>query len=150
MATYQVFNFPLHFATHSWPAGDQVQFGRGYVSASEPDRPLQRLLTLKFSGMLFIKNPYTGVWLRRADTRSNPTEAAKLEELKKRAIWCLDDFYDEHLLHKKFYYDHYVFGRMVVRFQQAFQMPDPLQGNRNVENHIPTNSFEVRLLEHPE
>lgn len=150
MPTYKTFNFPLHFATHSYPAGDQVQFGRGYSAASEPDRPLQRMFILKFSGMLFIKNPLTGQWLRNADTSESAPALAILNKLKERSIWCLDDFYDEHLLHKKFLYNHYVFGPLVVRFQQAFQMPDPLQGNRNVENHIPTNSFEVRLIEQPE
>lgn len=141
---YKTFDFPDHYVTHSWPAGDQVQFGRGWSHASEPDRPLQRSFLLKFKALLFIKNPVTGEWLRRAD------EQPGLEELKKRSIWCLDDFYDEHLMHKKFLYNHYVFGEMVVRFAQAFQMPDPLESNRNIYDNIPTNSFEVRLIEQPE
>lgn len=140
--SYKTFDFPLHFATHAFPAGDQVQFGRGWSHASEPDRPLQRTFLLKFKAMTYVKNPDTGLWLRAAD--------AGHAELKKRSIWCLNDFYDEHLLHKKFYYQHYVFGQLVVRFAQAFQMPEPLEGNRNVINDIPTNSFEIRLIEQPE
>lgn len=151
MATnYQQFNFPHHYATHQYPAGDQVQFGRGWTHASEPDRPLQRTIILKFNAMLFVKNPFTGEWLRRADTRANPDEALLLEGLKQKSVWCLDDFYDEHLLHKKFKYNHYVFGDLVVRFSQPFQMPEPLDSNRNVNNLIPTQPFEIRLLEHPE
>lgn len=147
---YKTFDFPYHSVTHAFPAGDQVQFGRGWSHASEPDRPLQRTFLLKFNAMTYVKNPYTGLWLRAADTNGVPANQAVLDKMKKRAIWCLNDFYDEHLLHKKFTYNHYVFGDLVVRFAQAFQMPEPLQGNRNVENDIPTNSFEIRLIEQPE
>lgn len=141
--SYKTYDFPLHHVTHAFPAGDQVQFGRGWSHASEPDRPLQRTFTLKYKAMTYIKNPNTGLWLRAADTGVDTA-------LKQRSIWCLNDFYDEHLLHKKFIYNHYVFGALVVRFAQAFQMPDPLDGNRNVVDDIPTNSFEIRLIEQPE
>lgn len=147
---YKTFDFPYHRVSHTYPAGDQVQFGRGWSHASEPDRPLQRTFLLKFAAMTFVRNPYTGLWLRNADTREDPSQQLVLDNLKKRAIWCLDDFYDEHLLHKKFYYNHYVFGQLVVRFSQAFQMPDPAENNRNVNNDIPTTSFEVRFIEQPE
>lgn len=142
--TYKTFDFPHHFVTHSFPAGDQVQFGRGYSHASEPDRPFQRTFLLKFNALLYVKNPLTGNWLRAADTGSG------LDDLKKRSIWCLNDFYDEHLVHKKFIYNHYVFGDLVVRFAQPFQMPEPREDNRNILDHIPTNSFELRFIEQPE
>lgn len=148
--TYQVFDFPDHYATHTWPQGDQVQFGRGWSHASEPDRPLQRMITLKFSTLLYIKNPFTGQWLRRGDTDANPANQARLDALKKKSVWCLDDFYDDHLLHQKFTYNHYVFGPLVVRFAQPFQIPAPLSNNRNVNDLIPTESFDVRFMEQPE
>jgi hypothetical protein len=147
---YKTFDFPDHYTTHSWPAGDQVVFGRGWSHASEPDRPLQRMLTLKFSTLLYIKNPFTGLWLRADHTNANPANQARLDALKKRSVWCIDDFYDEHLLHEKFIYNHYVFGPMVVRFAQAFQIPAPLGGNRNVNDMIPTEAFDIRLIEQPE
>lgn len=142
MATYQTFDFPLHHVVHSYPSGDQVQFGRGYSHASEPDRPLQRSLLLKFETMLYVKNPSTKLWLRRADVGH--------DALKRRSIWCLDDFYNEHLLHKKFIYNHYVFGNLVVRFAQAFQIPSPAASAKGIQDNIPTEAFEVRLIEQPE
>lgn len=148
--SYKTFNFPTHQVTHAFPAGDQVQFGQGWTHASAPDGPQQRTLLLKFNALLIIKNPFTGAILRAADTRSNPAEQAVLDDLKKRSVWALNDFYEEHLLHKKFIYNHYVYGDMVVRFSQPFQMPAVLGSNQNVYDHIPTESFEVRLLEHPE
>lgn len=150
MPVYKTFDFPDHYATHSWPQGDQVQFGRGWSHASEPDRPLQRGFTLKYSTLLYIKNPYTGLWLRNADTDANSTRQANLNRLKKKSVWCLDDFFDEHLLHKKFLYNHYVFGELVVRFAAPFQIPAPLGNNRNVQDMIPTESFDIRLMEQPE
>lgn len=140
--TYKTFDFPFHSVTHAYPTGDQVQFGRGYSHASEPDGPVQRSFLLKFNALTYIQNPTTGLWLRAADVG--------YDTLKKRSIWCLNDFYAEHLLHKKFYYSHYVFGTLVVRFAQAFQMPEAASNTRNVQNDFPTAPFELRLIEQPE
>ena len=150
MAVYKTFNFPLHHVVHQYPAGDQVQFGRGWSHASEPDLPIQRSFILKFSAMTYVKNPYTGLWLRNGDTRPAPVEQAALDKLKTRSIICLDDFYNEHKLHKKFNYNHFLFGNLVVRFSQAFQIPSPLDSAKNIHNDIPTESFEVRFVEQPE
>lgn len=150
MADYKTFDFPLHHATHSYPAGDQVQFGRGWSHASEPDLPIQRSFILKFAAMTYVKNPHTGLWLRDADTRVNSGELLALNKIKQRSIVCLDDFYNEHKLHKKFIYNHFLYGALVVRFAQAFQIPSPLESAKNIQNDIPTEAFEVRLIEQPE
>ena len=148
--TYRTFDFPDHFVTHSWPAGDQVQFGRGWSHASEPDLPLQRSLLLKFNTLLYVKNPFTGNWLRGSDTDPVPARQTELDALKRRSVWCMDDFYEDHLLHKKFTYNHYVFGPLVCRFAQAFQIPAPASSNKNINDMIPTESFEIRMIEQPE
>lgn len=147
---YKSFDFPYHSVTHAFPEGDQVRFGRGYSHAAEPDRPVQRMLLLRFSSLLYIRNPYTLGWLRGADTRVDVDENAKLNELKKRCIWALHDFYEEHMLFKKFTYQHYVFGELVVRFAQPFEMPQVAENTANIHNNIPTMPFDVRLIEQPE
>jgi hypothetical protein len=147
---YKTFDYPLHSAVHVFPEGDAVRFGKGYSHASEPDRPIQRGFKLAFPGMVYVKNPYTGAWLRGADTRVDTAENAILTTLKRRSIWAMNDFYDEHMMFKKFEYTHYVFGLMVVRFAQVFEMPPAADGTRAIFDNIPTQPFEIRLIEQPE
>lgn len=148
--TYKTFDFPTHSVTHGFPGGDQVRFGGGYSHAAEPDRPVQKVFNLHFPALVYIKNPYTSVWLRGADTRVDAGQDAILTGLKRRSIWALNDFYDEHMLFKKFYYSHYAFGTLVVRFAAPFEMPTAAEGVRNIPNNIPTSPFDIKLIEQPE
>lgn len=150
MPSYQTFDFPYHSVAHRYPAGDQTQFGKGYRHAAEPDLPVQRSFILTFPTLLYVKNPYTGAWLRRADTRVDPGEDAALTTLKKRSILCLDDFFAEHLVHKRFNYDHYLFGTLVCRFESPFELPKVQDSVRALSNNIPVDGFELRFVEHPE
>jgi hypothetical protein len=150
MPGYATFDFPYHSVVHRYPAGDQTRFGMGYQHATEADSPGQRELILSFPTMLHIKNPHTGTWLRKDDTRVDGAEDAALTLLKKRSVICLDDFYASTRLSTRFYYTHYLFGSMVCRFAAPFEMPKVMESSRGIMNNIASDPFDVRLIEHPE
>jgi hypothetical protein len=119
---------------HEYPEGDQIRFGRGYLYAAEPPRPLQRTFTLKFSGMFYWRDE-AGAF----STALNPDTN----------ILTLNQFYDTHLLSARFIYPHEIFGNLVARFSQAFRLPD-IVDKHTAFSPIPVEPFELKILEHPE
>ncbi len=125
----ETFNFQFYVPTHKYPEGVQVQFGRGYSYASEPQLPLQRRFILNFNGLRWFKNGQ-GVW------SSSPSPTMN--------ILALDEFYARHRMDKRFILPHEVFGNLVVRFAAPFEMPMGRQGGSGL-----TEPFQLQMLEHP-
>ena len=126
----QTFPFINHVPTHAYPKGDSFKFGGGYEHSAAPQDPLQRRLKLSFSMLIWYKND-AGEYDATIDVENNAL--------------AMDNFYREHRTHKKFLYDHPVFGEMAVKFaaDAPFEMPKGYGGAGATE------SFELNLVEQP-
>lgn len=125
------FNFPFHTQTTIYPRGTSFKFGGGYEFSAKPLLPLQRRFKLYFNGVVWYLNNNASV-----DRATNPTNNAAL----------LMDFYERHLWHKPFRYQHPVHGQVVVKFaaDEAFQIPKSREGGSGM-----TEPFEITLVEQP-
>ena len=125
------FPFPNHTCTWAYPKGDSFQFGKGYEFSAAPQLPLQRKFKLKFKAMIWHKDE-TGTPVSSIDPENN--------------ILAFDEFYREHLTHIAFYYQHEVYGQLLVKFSSEipFEMPATLEGGAGV-----TEEFEINLVEQP-
>lgn len=128
----ETFSFPYHVPTHAYPKGDSFKFGRGYEFSSAPALPIQRRFKLFFNAMIWYFDAVTGA----ADNSTDP-------ELNMMALM---EFYERHLTHKKFIYEHEIFGTLIVKFASdvPFEVPKSIQNSGGV-----VEPFELVLVEQP-
>lgn len=127
----ETFPFVNHVPTHSYPKGTSFKFGGGYEHSAAPQDPLQRRFTLKFAALIWYKNA-----LNQYDATI---------DVENNAL-AFDNFYRAHRTHKKFIYNHPVFGAVTCKFaaDMPFDMPTSIEGSGGV-----TEGFEIVLLEQP-
>jgi hypothetical protein len=123
------FDFPNHTVNHKYPERPQMTFGGGYTFTATPPNPVQRSFTLHFEGGLR--------WVQNA----NGVGFSNSEDSENNAL-RFDQFYAAHEMHKAFNYPHDVYGTLVVRFKQPFQMPKSVKGGSGW-----TESFSIDLVE---
>lgn len=125
-----VFPFVNHTPVHRYPKGDAFQFGKGYEFSAAPQEPLQKRFVLKFNALTWYFTGTTPV--NNVDVENN--------------AMAFDEFYRAHLTHKKFLYNHQLFGQITVKFapDTPFEMPRSIDGGGGV-----TEGFEVTLVEQP-
>lgn len=71
----ETFNFPYHtVGTDYSDNSTRVQFGRGYVFASRPEAPPQRLFTLTLKGMKWV-----GTWATKVSSLSSSAKEGACE-----------------------------------------------------------------------
>ena len=132
----ETFSFEFFVPTHEYPENNQISFGGGYSFASKPDLPVQRTFKLKSEGLF---------WYRQGSNFSRLN-------LPTKNILCLNDFYEAHLMWKRFILPHEVFGNLVVRFSSPFSMPSTRPGIPSVKSGFEeylTEPFELRMIEQP-
>lgn len=118
--TLAVFPSVYHKVRHTYPAGDQQKFGRGYTYAVKPLLPIQRTFILSFAALQWDA-PHTEYDMQ-----------------------TLVDFYEAHEMWDRFTYTHPKYGDLIVRFAKALEVPESLDGGTGA-----TNTLEVQLIEQP-
>lgn len=126
----ETFDFANYTMSHKYPDDSTVQFGGSYVFAVEPESPPQIIHYLHFSGLHFF-----------LDEEDAPVDTIDPQ----RNVLALNNFYARHRKWKRFIFPHPYRGDLIVRFNQAFQMPKTIVGGSYL-----TETFDVELLEHPE
>jgi len=126
---YETFDFPQHGVRHSYPEGDSIKFGGGYSFGVEPETPIQRTFTLSFNALSIYR--VDGTLSATVNAQSN--------------LLALDAFYARHQLWKRFNYVHELYGTLVCRFAEPFELPKMRPGGLGV-----STDFELKIIEHPE
>lgn len=125
-----VFNFPFHKHATEYPeSGTRINFGRGWNFASAPEAPDQREFSLKFRGMKYFTGP-NGL----ADPSVWPGMNA----------YVMEKFYQNHQLHRPFWYYHPNYGYVRCRFKEPLRIPFGHEGGDGL-----LEEFEVRFVEIP-
>jgi hypothetical protein len=129
---YPTFLFPFHRVTTRYQNNsDQVQFGNGWTFTSKPISPPQRQFTLTLDGMRWQFDDEGNI-----DTVTNAANNAG----------ALDAFYLQVQLGSRFYYNHDIYGQLIVRFFKPLELPEVLKGSLyNVLSPVT-----VELLELPQ
>lgn len=105
----ETFPFPYYELTTEYPeSSTPVKFGRGYEFVSAPEGPEQITYRLKFPGLWWLKNAQGAL-----DATINP----------ERNMKALEEFYERHLLYRKFLFNHPYRGLIEVRFSQPLSIP---------------------------
>lgn len=126
----ETFNFPNHTMRHKYPDGDRVRFGRGYTFAARPVTPIQRSFTLSFNSLRWEWDEEEEEYSATISPTTN--------------MLALANFYEVHLLDKRFIYPHPVYGNLTVRFDQPFELPKSLPGGSGW-----TEPFDLVVIEEP-
>jgi hypothetical protein len=113
----------------AYPAGDTVQLGKGHQVGVKPLLPIQRTHVLEFSSLQWIKDS-GGVIV--SDIR--PTEN----------MLALIEFYEAHMMWRRFTFPHEIYGDMEVRFKDPLVPPKAITGGSGW-----TQPFEITLIEQP-
>ena len=126
----ETFNLPYHRVSRRYPrTGTSLELGRGYQFTSPPPGRYQRQFVLKFPTLVYFLDD---------DGEADATIEPTLNML------AFIEFYEEHLLHKSFLYNHPDLGQITVKFATPFEEPDGVpQGNGASE------AFEITLIEQP-
>lgn len=125
------FDFPYHLVeTQNPESGTRIQLGGSYVFSSPPESPPQRTFVLSFPMMKFFLNPGTGLLDATIEPKYN--------------MLALIQFYQAHLLHESFLYQHPVHGVVEVKFGKPLIEPKGKPGGIGA-----TEAFEVEFIEIP-
>lgn len=122
--------FPFfQFQTTYQENSQQIRFGNGYVFASQPSGPPQRIFKLNMEGMRWDRLPAGGY---------NIAVNGLLN------LGRLDDFYRQVECWKPFIWQHPIEGPLLVRFYKPLNIPKQIKGGNGV-----VDAFEVELIEVP-
>ncbi len=122
------FNFPNHTYSHRYlESGSVMPLGGGFVYAVRGPSNEQRVFTLNYPTMLFYLTP-----LGLIDAAQDPQNNAGR----------LQAFYNQVKLNRVFIYNHPVYGRTSVRFNQPLKIPEGIKGGLGC-----LNPFEIELIE---
>lgn len=105
---YLTFDFPFHKPNDEYPGGTMTKFGRGYSFAASPSGKQETVCHLNFKAMFVYYNP---------DNTLN------LDVDPKFNIMALETFYQAHLMHKPFQYQHHRRGLVIARFNKPLIVP---------------------------
>lgn len=126
-----LFDFPYHRVATRWPQNStSIALGGGYTFTSRANGPPQRSFSLEFEGMTWFINPTTGF----PDATITP----------QRNLMALNNFYAAQQLSDPFYYDHPIYGRMVVKFLKPLEIPKVEIGGTGL-----VRGLQIELIEIP-
>lgn len=144
MAT-ETFNYPYHTPQNEYQGGYSIKFGRGYRFAARPTGPEEVIIHLNFPAM-FVFEEEIG---HGANADVEPT----------LNIYSLMFFYTRHLMYKPFFYNDWIYGQVVCRFNKPLIMPKTLKtspgevGGRIVDGKSwrlhQVEPFDIELLRQP-
>lgn len=130
MSELKVFPFTIHSVVTAYPErNSRARLGGGWTHTQKPVGPPARAFTLTFNAMKYELDDNGAI-----DSKKNI----------ETNIQALDNFYQEHELHKHFLYTHYAYGSKVVIFNAPFKTPRLLSGGDGA-----TENFTIELLEIP-
>lgn len=126
----ETFDFPYHRVSRRYPqTGTSLEFGQGYQFTAPPAGRYQRQFVLKFPTLAYFENDNGQV---------DPTIQPQKNML------AFIEFYERHLLHKSFLYNHPDIGLVTVKFAAPFEEPDGIP-----KGHGASEAFEITLIEQP-